>query len=562
MLAVFVVVLLFVGTTVGQAAAITISGAFHFRDNVGANSLGVPTGDRQIFGATTVVPSGTGTTVTASQGAATVPLDFIPVSLFPNQYVGNRPLPSDPALLAAWTLNATRDGVPAPAVTTNDIVGVMSLPLITGIDIQNAGVTPLTPTIAWTLPDLAGVPVTQLRIRIIDAATNNLFFQAIRPLDPPEFAIPAGLLQPGRTYVFRVMLDQISGGFVRSRSSAFSDPYTPSAPGVASPGFGTAAIDGLLGPGEWDNAVQLDVPINVPAIDGGGTVPGTLYVMNDETNLYFGLKVPRSLPRSNFNVGLDNNHNGGLEPGEDVIGVSPGGFFDNFVTAVVPCPPGVQCSFDVAVGGTQDGQGSIGDNGTFTFYEVAHPFNSGDVYDIRVRAGDTFGYRANFAVLSQSPSCPGNPACFAQTSFPQGFLAQLTVVAPTVNAPPQCDRARANPEYLWPANHRMVPVTITGVTDPDDDTVRLQITTITQDEPVNGPGDGDTSPDAMITDRGLLLRAERAGGGNGRVYHVSFTADDGRGGRCTGEVRVAVPPSMKPGTAVLDDGALYDSTKP
>jgi len=46
------------------------------------------------------------------------------------------------------------------------------------------------------------------------------------------------------------------------------------------------------------------------------------------------------------------------------------------------------------------------------------------------------------------------------------------------------------------------------------------------------------------------------------VYQVHFTADDGRGGTCAGSVLVKVPPSMKPGLAVIDDGQLYTSTVP
>jgi hypothetical protein len=65
---------------------------------------------------------------------------------------------------------------------------------------------------------------------------------------------------------------------------------------------------------------------------------------------------------------------------------------------------------------------------------------------------------------------------------------------------------------------------------------------VSQDEPAGGGGgDGDTCPDAtgLGTDT-VNLRAERAGGGDGRVYHVQFTASDGRGASCTGEVTVCV----------------------
>ena len=43
-------------------------------------------------------------------------------------------------------------------------------------------------------------------------------------------------------------------------------------------------------------------------------------------------------------------------------------------------------------------------------------------------------------------------------------------------------------------------------------------TPVTQDEPVNGLGDGDTGPDAVTLSDGILLRAERSGTGDGRVY--------------------------------------------
>jgi hypothetical protein len=108
----------------------------------------------------------------------------------------------------------------------------------------------------------------------------------------------------------------------------------------------------------------------------------------------------------------------------------------------------------------------------------------------------------------------------------------------------------------------MIPVGIVGMTDPDNDQVTVTITGVRQDEPVNGLGDGDTAPDAVLQGGTVLLRAERAGNGDGRVYHVSFTADDGQGGACSGVVLVGVPRSMKPGQPIVDGGALYNSTQP
>jgi hypothetical protein len=53
------------------------------------------------------------------------------------------------------------------------------------------------------------------------------------------------------------------------------------------------------------------------------------------------------------------------------------------------------------------------------------------------------------------------------------------------------------------------------------------------------------------------LRAERDGSGNGRVYTIFFTADDGKGGTCTGSVKVSVPHDN--GGTAIDDGPNFDS---
>ena len=107
------------------------------------------------------------------------------------------------------------------------------------------------------------------------------------------------------------------------------------------------------------------------------------------------------------------------------------------------------------------------------------------------------------------------------------------------------------------------PVSILGVTDPDGDEVIITIENIFQDEPVDESGSGQFAPDgAGMCTSTAWLRAERAGSGNGRVYHISFAANDGNGGACWGEVRVGVPHSQGRRGVPLDDGPLYDSTVP
>jgi hypothetical protein len=162
-----------------------------------------------------------------------------------------------------------------------------------------------------------------------------------------------------------------------------------------------------------------------------------------------------------------------------------------------------------------------------------------------------------------APPVGGSQTLTFQLVVGDGYLNGSKQVEVTVtNGVPRCDLALPSLNFLWPPNHGLHQVAITNVTDPNAESVTITITGVSQDEPVNGLGDGDTSPDAVIQGAGVLLRAERAGAGNGRVYQVTFTADDGQGGTCTGTVRVGVPKSMKPGQGPVDDGQLYDSIQP
>lgn len=66
----------------------------------------------------------------------------------------------------------------------------------------------------------------------------------------------------------------------------------------------------------------------------------------------------------------------------------------------------------------------------------------------------------------------------------------------------------------------------------------------------------------MIQGGRVLLRAQRAGSGNGRVYEIRFDAVDATGASCSGVVHVGVPLNMKPGLRIVDDGQVYRSTQP
>lgn len=139
-----------------------------------------------------------------------------------------------------------------------------------------------------------------------------------------------------------------------------------------------------------------------------------------------------------------------------------------------------------------------------------------------------------------------------------GDTGQDSVRVTVRNHAPDCSAAAASPAVLWPADNKFVRVNIGGVSDADGDPLTLTVTGIRQDEPV---GTGNSAPDGRRVGAAFArLRAERLGRGDGRVYHVYFTASDGHGGTCTGEVRASVPHDQA--RPAVDGGPLYDSTVP
>jgi hypothetical protein len=134
---------------------------------------------------------------------------------------------------------------------------------------------------------------------------------------------------------------------------------------------------------------------------------------------------------------------------------------------------------------------------------------------------------------------------------------RITVV-PATNRPPDCSRATAAIAASWPPDGSMVPVSISGVSDPDGDPVTISVTAVTQDEIV----DDGTCPDAAIVGGAAQVRRERSGRGNGRVYTIWFTADDGRGGTCSGAADVCIPHDSGPGRSCIKDARVVNSLGP
>ncbi|MHC5060059.1 MAG: immunoglobulin-like domain-containing protein [Planctomycetota bacterium] len=131
------------------------------------------------------------------------------------------------------------------------------------------------------------------------------------------------------------------------------------------------------------------------------------------------------------------------------------------------------------------------------------------------------------------------------------LIRTVTVQACNTN-PPELS-VSVSPEILWPPNHKMVhiicTVTATG-NQGESPEVSLVSITMNEGEETNTydplfdttSGDGNTIDDIQVFDDGsIYLRAERAGGGIGRVYTITYQAVDGAGNVTQTSATVIVP---------------------
>jgi hypothetical protein len=119
---------------------------------------------------------------------------------------------------------------------------------------------------------------------------------------------------------------------------------------------------------------------------------------------------------------------------------------------------------------------------------------------------------------------------------------------------------------LWPPNHQYETVSVAQLVASASDncggnlTAGVVIAKVTSDEPedAQGGGDGNTLNDIVIAAdcKSVQLRAERQGGGNGRVYTITFKVKDAAGNTTTATAKVSVPKSQN-GNPAVDDGPAY-----
>ncbi|HSP80982.1 MAG TPA: HYR domain-containing protein, partial [Myxococcaceae bacterium] len=122
------------------------------------------------------------------------------------------------------------------------------------------------------------------------------------------------------------------------------------------------------------------------------------------------------------------------------------------------------------------------------------------------------------------------------------------------------------PVKLWAPNHGYHTVRLADcgivVEDPcggplTESQPQATLDCVSSDEPEDGTGDGSTQADIVLVDSTTVkLRAERRGGGDGRVYRLHFTVRDAAGNATPG-VCTALVMHDQSGTLPVDSGEAY-----
>ena len=108
--------------------------------------------------------------------------------------------------------------------------------------------------------------------------------------------------------------------------------------------------------------------------------------------------------------------------------------------------------------------------------------------------------------------------------------------------PPLIASVTATPSVIWPPSHKIVPVTVLADASAACGPPVCKIVEIKSDEPSNGPGDGNTGPDAhIVPPLTAEIRAERVGGSMGRTYTITVECTDTAGNSARKDTTVFVP---------------------
>ena len=216
-------------------------------------------------------------------------------------------------------------------------------------------------------------------------------------------------------------------------------------------------------------------------------------------------------------------------------------FFDApFVAPVITCPANITVSNDAGLC-----SGSVAFEATAT--------GSPDF---------SITYKVDGKVIFPGHIFPVGTTTVNATAINGGGIStcSFTVTVNDTEAPKIYD-LKTDPVVLWPANGKMRIIKVTtgtfadtlsadtlniidGVTDNCPGPINCVLSVISN-EPVNGVGAGNTSPDWEIINNHIVkLRAERSGTGTGRIYTITMRCTDLAGNTSEETTTVTVPHDM------------------
>jgi len=301
-----------------------------------------------------------------------------------------------------------------------------------------------------------------------------------------------------------------------------SDPNTPTDPNNGNKRFGETVLTAVAK--DPSGAPQADLALTFSSAAGKLASNGAAVMTNAEGVATDTLRVYEDDPASiEVSVG----------DGTRVTTI--------VVTKVVVEPPVANAGPDQTVectGNSQapvrlDGSASADPNNDITLYEWFEHFGAAD--QVLLGTGQTL--TVNLAV--------GDHTITLRVTDATGKTSTDEVVIHVVDTTPPIVDLHVRPEALWPPNHRMVDIHA-NVHVEECGPYTVSLVSVTSSEPDNGTGDGDTSGDVQgvalgTADYDFQVRAERAGGGPGRVYTVLYKVVDAQGLESTATAIIKVP---------------------
>lgn len=195
---------------------------------------------------------------------------------------------------------------------------------------------------------------------------------------------------------------------------------------VLTAGLGVPTIDGYVDPTEWASAGSHTSILQ----NTDPEISGTLYVMQDSSNLYFGFTIADDeftsittayygLYGDTLQFRFDDNNSGTLfEIGENMVSIYP---LSPFVRDAYFVNITGSSALDTSDGGVNNGIGMLARHADLNHFELSFPICSGDAHDFCLGSNSLFG--VNLGYIDMYPVTDG--VDYSVYGFPYGSFTSL-----------------------------------------------------------------------------------------------------------------------------------------